>query len=565
MAYHRLRGRSGSSTDMANPVLLTVDDDADVLSAIARDLRKQYGRAYRILRADSGFAALTLLRELKDRGDHVALVLSDQRMPKMDGITFLSEAMKSHPNSKRALLTAYADTEAAIGAINKSQVDYYLLKPWDPPEERLYPVLDDLLDDWRASFRPGYGGVRIVGDRWSARCHRVRDFLARNQVPYQFLDVESSDEARALAADLNPSRLPLVILPGGGTFTAPEPADIAEQIGLTARAKERFYDLAIVGAGPAGLASAVYGGSEGLRTVLIEREAPGGQAGTSSKIENYLGFPAGLSGGDLARRAVAQARKFGVEILTPQEATALRVEGPYKHLQLSDGSEVSCHVLNLAMGVSWNLLPASGADRLTGSGIYYGAAATEAMHATGQNVYIVGGGNSAGQAAMHFKDFADKVVILVRGNSLRAKMSHYLVDRIESTDNIEVQLHTEIRACHGNERLEALELWDHRTGRANVVPARYLFVFLGAAPRTDWLEDVVACDAHGFVLTGPDLDPTTHLRDWPLERPPYLLETNVPGVFACGDARRSSVKRVASAVGEGSIAVYFMHQVLAAR
>jgi thioredoxin reductase (NADPH) len=550
---------------MAKPVLLTVDDDADVLSAIARDLRKQYGRAYRILRADSGFAALTLLRELKDRGDPVALILSDQRMPKMDGVTLLSEAMKSHPKSKRALLTAYADTEAAIGAINKSQVDFYLLKPWDPPEERLYPVLDDLLDDWRASFRPGYGGVRVVGDRWSARCHRVRDFLARNQVPYEFLDVESSDEACALAADVDPSRLPLVILPGGGRFAAPEPVDIAEQIGLTAKAKERFYDLAIVGAGPAGLASAVYGGSEGLRTVLIEREAPGGQAGTSSKIENYLGFPAGLSGGDLARRAVAQARKFKVEILTPQEATALRVEGPYKHLRLSDGSEISCHVLMLAMGVSWNLLPASGADHLTGSGIYYGAAATEAMHATGQDVYMVGGGNSAGQAAMHFKDFAGKVVMVVRGNSLRAKMSHYLVDRIEATNNIEVRLQTEIRACHGKERLEALELWDNRTRRADVVPARYLFVFLGAAPRTDWLKDVVACDARGFVLTGPDLDPKTHLRDWPLERPPYLLETNVPGVFACGDARKASVKRVASAVGEGSVAVYFMHQVLAAR
>ncbi|MGD8898082.1 MAG: FAD-dependent oxidoreductase [Acidobacteriota bacterium] len=550
---------------MTKPVLLTIDDDADVLSAIARDLRSHYGREYRILRADSGPAALTLLRELKDRQEHVALVLSDQRMPEMDGVTLLSEAMTLHSESKRALLTAYADTEAAIGAINRSQVDYYLLKPWDPPEERLYPVLDELLDDWRASFRPGYAGVRVVGDRWSARGHRIRDFLARNQVPYQFLDVESSEDARALVDDIDPSGLPLVILPGGARFRAPEPADIAEQIGLTATARERFYDLAIVGAGPGGLASAVYGGSEGLRTVLIEREAPGGQAGTSSKIENYLGFPAGVPGAELTRRAVTQARKFGVEILTPQEATALRVEGPYKHLRLSDGSEISCHVLMLAMGVSWNRLPASGADRLTGSGIYYGAAVTEALHCKGQTVYMVGGGNSAGQAAMYFKDFADKVVLVVRGDSLGAKMSHYLVSRIESTDNVEVRLHTEIRACHGSEHLETLELWDQQTDRVDEEPARYLFVFLGAAPRTGWLKDVVACDARGFVLTGSDLDPQTHLRDWPLERAPYLLETNVPGVFACGDARRASVKRVASAVGEGSIAVHFMHQILATR
>ena len=550
---------------MAKPALLTIDDDADVLSAIARDLRAHYGRDYRILRADSGLAALTLLRELKDRQQPVALVLSDQRMPGMDGVTLLSEVMTLHTKSKRALLTAYADTEAAIGAINKSQVDYYLLKPWDPPEEHLYPILDEMLDDWRASFRPGYAGVRVVGDRWSARCHRIRDFLARNQVPYQFLDVESSDDARALAADADPSRLPLVILPSGERFMAPEPADIAEKIGLTATARERFYDLAIVGAGPGGLASAVYGGSEGLRTVLIEREAPGGQAGTSSKIENYLGFPAGVSGAELTRRAVTQARKFGVEILTPQEATALRVEGPYKHLRLSDGSEISCHVLMLAMGVSWNRLAASGADRLTGSGVYYGAAVTEALNAKGQTVYMVGGGNSAGQAAMYFKDFADRVVLVVRGNSLGAKMSHYLVNRIESTDNIEVRLNTEIRACHGSEHLETLELWDKQADRVDAVPARYLFVFLGAAPRTDWLKDVVACDARGFILTGSDLEPQTHLRGWPLERPPSLLETNVPGVFACGDARRASVKRVASAVGEGSIAVHFMHQILATR
>lgn len=552
---------------MTKPVLLTVDDDADVLAAVARDLRAHYSRDYRVLRADSGKGALELLSELKERGEHVALLLSDQRMPEMDGVAFLSEAMKLFPKSKRALLTAYADTEAAIGAINESQVDYYLLKPWDPPSERLYPVLDDMLDEWRAHFRPGYGGVRVVGDRWSARCHRLRDFLARNQVPYHFLDVESSPEARELVSGHSGDsrRLPLVVLPSGERLTQPEPAQIAEHIGLKTKAKENFYDLAIVGAGPAGLASAVYGGSEGLRTVLIEREAPGGQAGTSSKIENYLGFPSGISGSDLARRAVDQARRFGVEILTPQEATALRVEGPYKHLTLSDGSEISCHVLMLSMGVSWNLLTADQADRFTGSGIFYGAAMTEAAHVKGQTVCIVGGGNSAGQAAMYFRDYADKVVMIVRGDSLGAKMSHYLVNRIESTKNIEVRLNAEIRACQGKERLEALELRDKQTGDTEILPTGYLFAFLGATPRTGWLGGNVACDQRGFLLTGPDLDVATHLRDWPLERPPYLLETNVPGIFASGDARHDSVKRVASAVGEGSVAVYFMHQFLAGR
>ncbi len=552
---------------MAKPVLLSVDDDRDVLGAIARDLRKHYGQDYRVLRADSGASALEVLQQLKEREEPVALVLSDQRMPGMDGVTLLTETMKLHPRCKRALLTAYADTAAAIGAINKSQLDYYLLKPWDPPEEMLYPPLDDLLDEWRASFRPGYGGVRVVGDRWSAQCHRVRDFLARNQVPYEFLDVELSEEARALVTGTNddPPSLPLVILPGGTRLAAPEPSDIAEHIGLSTKAKQRFYDLAIVGGGPAGLASAVYGGSEGLRTVLVEKEAPGGQAGTSSKIENYLGFPVGLSGGDLARRAVAQATKFGVEILAPQAATALRVEGPYKHLTLSDGSEISCHVLMLSMGVSWNMLPAEGAKQFTGSGIYYGAAITEAMQASGETIYMVGGGNSAGQAAMFFKDYAAKVVMLVRGDSLGAKMSRYLVDRIEAAPNIEVRFNTEIKTCHGNGHLESLELIDNTTGVPDIAPARYLFVFLGAAPRTQWLADTVACDGRGFILTGTDLTGSDTLRNWPLERSPYLLETSVPGVFASGDARRDSVKRVASAVGEGSVAVHFMHQVLAER
>jgi thioredoxin reductase (NADPH) len=550
---------------MSKPILLTVDDDVDVLNAVARDLRKRYGREYRVLRSDSGTAALELLGELKDRGTPVALILSDQRMPGMDGVAFLSRAVAMYPRAKRVLLTAYADTEAAIGAINRSQVHYYLVKPWDPPEEKLFPVLDDMLEDWQAAYRPGYGGVRVIGDRWSARCHAVRDFLARNRVPYQFLDVETSDEARHLIGSLDESQLPLVVLPDGGRLQSPDPTAIAEHIGLATKAKEDFYDLAIVGAGPGGLASAVYGGSEGLRTVLIEREAPGGQAGTSSSIENYLGFPAGLSGGDLARRAVAQARKFGVEILTPQEATKLRLEGPYKYLTLADGSEISCHVLMLSVGVSWTLLPARDAHRFVGSGIYYGAAMTEAIHAAGRTVYMVGAGNSAGQAAMYFKDYADKVVMLVRGDSLAVKMSHYLVRRIEETANIEVLLHTEVVGCGGSSRLEELELRSNVSGEGETVPAEYLFAFLGAEPRTEWLDGLLARDERGFILTGTDLDPKLHLRDWPLERPPFMLETNVPGIFACGDARHESVKRVASAVGEGSVSVAFMHQILAER
>lgn len=546
------------------PVVLTVDDDPDVLAAVARDLRERYADEYRILRADSGAVALEALEALAERGTPVALILSDQRMPEMDGVTLLSRAAGLHPRAKRALLTAYADTDAAIAAINRSQVHYYLVKPWDPPDEKLFPVLDDMLGDWRAGYRPGYGGLRVVGDRWSARCHRVRDFLARNHVPYDFLDVEASDEARGLATDLTAADLPLVILPDGTRVTAPEPTHLAEHVGLATRAADAFYDLAIVGGGPGGLAAGVYGASEGLKTVLIEREAPGGQAGTSSRIENYLGFPSGLSGGDLARRAVAQARRFGVEILTPQEATGLRIDGPYRTLTLSDGSEITSHLVMLALGVAWKRLPAEGADRLTGAGVYYGSAPTEALFARGKTVYMVGGGNSVGQAAMYFKDHAERVVLLVRGGSLAAKMSHYLVSRIEETDAIEVRLGTEVVRCIGESRLEGLELRGP-DGSVETVDAEYLFAFLGAVPRTGWLDGQIACDERGFVLTGPDLDPERHLADWPLDRAPHLLETSVPGVFACGDARHESVKRVASAVGEGSVSVSFMHRILAER
>lgn len=532
---------------------------------MVRDLRREYGRDYRVLAANAGQSALELVERLSERGDALALLLSDQRMPGMDGVTFLSEAAKRYPKAKRVLLTAYADTEAAIGAINQSRVHYYLLKPWDPPEERLFPVLTDLLDDWKSAFRPGYGGTKVVGDRWAARGHEIREFLARNQVPYIFLDAEASEEARGLASGLTGAEMPLIVLPGGESLKAPSLAELAERIGLKTRAVQDFYDLVIVGAGPAGLASAVYGGSEGLRTVLVECDAPGGQAGTSSQIENYLGFPAGLSGSDLARRAVTQARKFGVEILTPQRATGLEIDGPYRHVVLADGSKISAHLVMLAVGVAWNRLPAEGAVRLTGAGVYYGAALTEAMHARGHTVWMVGAGNSAGQAAMYFKDYAEKVIMLVRGRSLGEKMSRYLVDRIEATPNIEVRVCTEIVACLGQDRLEAIELRAAGGTATEMVPAEYLFAFLGADPRTDWLGDQVARDGRGFILTGPDLSPERHLKTWPHERAPFLLETNVPGVFACGDARHASIKRVASAVGEGAVSVSFMHQILAER
>ena len=544
---------------MSKPALLVVDDDPDVLRAIARDLRRRYGQDYRVLRASSADEGLAALDELKERGDPVALLLSDQRMPRMNGVEFLSQAMERYPKSKRALLTAYADTQAAIDAINQSQVDYYLLKPWDPPEERLYPVLDDLLADWRAGFRPGYGGVRVVGSRWSSEAHRIKDFLARNAVPYQFIDVES-DEAKAMGAD--EADLPLVILPEGERMAAPDPRTLAERLGLRTSADAEFYDLAIVGGGPAGLAAAVYGASEGLRTVLIEREAPGGQAGTSSNIENYLGFPSGLSGSDLARRAVTQAERFGVEIVAPQEAESLTVDGPYKRIRLADGSEIACHVLMLAMGVSWRKLPADGADRLAGRGIYYGAAMTEAMSCKNETVYIVGAGNSAGQAAMYFAEYAERVVMVVRGDDLGKSMSHYLVERIEAHERIDVLLHTEVMAACGGDHLESLVLRNNETGEDEEVETRYLFVFIGAAPRTEWLDGVVVRDERGFVLTGPDLS-DGHLDGWPLEREPFLLEASIPGVFVAGDVRHESVKRVASAVGEGSVAVHFMHQHLA--
>jgi len=553
---------------MAKPVLLSVDDDSDVLRAIERDLRSKYGAEYRVIGSDSPDGALTLLKQLKVRNDSVALLLADQRMPQMDGVAFLQEGMRIFPDAKRALLTAYADTNAAISAINEASIHYFFLKPWDPPAEHLYPQLDDLLDDWQASYRPTFEGIRVLGTRWSPKSYELRDFLARNRVPYQWIDVEltaNDPETKRLLDVLGPeaASLPVTLFPDGTKLLESVPADVAQKVGLRTRAQTNFYDLAIVGGGPAGLAAAVYGASEGLHTMIIEREAPGGQAGMSSRIENYLGFPMGLSGGDLARRAVVQAQRFGVEILAPQEAVAVRVEGPYRFLKLADGNEISCHALMIATGVQWRRLEAPGIDRLQGAGVYYGGGASEALSCKGELVYVVGGANSAGQAAMNFAKYADRVVIVVRGGSLSSTMSQYLIDQVKETPNIQLWPHASVSEVHGETHLEEISFLCSDTNKIERVPASGMFIFIGALPRTDWLAGVVERDERGFILTGPDL-----IRDgqrpkgWVLDRDPFLLETNVPGIFAVGDVRHGSVKRVASGVGEGSVAVQFIHQYL---
>ena len=552
---------------MAKPVLLTVDDDAEVLRAIERDLRRNYADRYRVLRADSGQVALDTLRQLKTRNDPVALLLADQRMPQMDGVGFLAEAMALYPDAKRALLTAYADTDAAIRAINDVKIHHYLLKPWDPPEEQLYPVIDDLLDDWSSSYRPAFEGIRVLGNRWSPRSYEIRDFLARSQVPYQWLDIESADpETHRLAESLgeDATHLPLVLFADGTRTASPTNGELAAKIGLRMSAGLQFYDLVIAGGGPAGLAAGVYGASEGLRTLIVESEAPGGQAGLSSRIENYLGFPSGLSGSDLARRAVTQARRFGVEILAPQEAVGLRVDGPYRMVKLADGSEISCHTLLIATGVQWRSLDVPGMERLQGAGVYYGAGPAEAISCKDEDVYIIGGANSAGQAAMNFSKYARSVVMLVRGNSLAASMSQYLIDQIKQTPNIQVQFRSTVGEVHGESRLEAISIHCGDSGQVDRVAAIALFIFIGAMPRTEWLAGVVERDERGFILTGPELAREDRRpKGWTLDRDPTLLETNVPGVFAVGDVRHGSVKRVASGVGEGSIAVQFIHQYLA--
>src|ERR1700676_3579720 len=553
---------------MPKPVFLSVDDDSDVLRAIERDLRSQYGAEYRVIGSDSPEGALDLLKQLKVRNDSVALLLADQRMPRMDGVVFLQEAMHIFPDAKRALLTAYADTSAAISAINQASINYFFLKPWDPPAEHLYPQLNDLLDDWQASYRPAFQGIRVLGTRWSPRSYELRDFLARNRVPYQWIDVEFSandPETKRLVEALGPeaANLPVVLFPDGTKLLESLPADVAQKVGLRTRAQTDFYDLAIVGGGPAGLAAAVYGASEGLHTVMIEREAPGGQAWMSSRIENYLGFPNGLSGGDLARRAVVQAQRFGVEILSPQEAVAIRTEGSYRMIKLGDGSELSCHALMIATGVQWRRLEAPGVDRLQGAGVYYGGGSTEALSCKGEIVYVVGGANSAGQAAMNFAKYADRVIILIRGDSLSSTMSQYLIDQIKEMTNIEIWAHGSVVEAHGETHLEEISILCSDTNKLERVPGRAMFIFIGALPRTDWLAGTVERDERGFIRTGPDLmQGGQRPKGWAPDRDPFLLETNVPGIFAVGDVRHGSVKRVASGVGEGSVAVQFIHQYL---
>ena len=552
------------------PVLMTVDDDPQVLRAIERDLRRKYFETYRVVRAQSGPEGLELLREFQLRNDPVALFLVDQRMPGMSGVEFLEQAIPMYPVARKALLTAYADTEAAIRAINQVHINNYLLKPWDPPEDKLYPVVSDLLDDWMSEFRPPFTGVRVLGMRWSPQSHQMRDFLSRNRIPYQWLDVErieSDPEIRRVAEAAGvdaKSDLPVVVFEDGSVLTRPDNTEVAQKLGLGMRPSAQFYDLTIVGGGPGGLAAAVYGASEGLRTVMIEREAPGGQAGMSSRIENYLGFPEGLSGSLLADRAVKQARRFGVEIITPQEAVSVRVDGQYRNLQLHDGAEISCHALLIATGVQYRKLDVPGIDRLSGAGIYYGAAMTEALSCKDETVYIVGGANSAGQAAMHFSKYAREVVMLVRSDGLSTTMSDYLIRQIQATPNIRVQSGSRIVEVFGTDHLEEIAIACGKTGTIDRVPATSLFIFIGAAPRTEWLEGVIERDKYGFIPTGSEL-----IRDgkppkgWNLERPPYLLEASVPGIFAVGDVRQGSVKRVATSVGEGAMAVAMVHQYLA--
>jgi thioredoxin reductase (NADPH) len=579
----------------SKPVILTLDDDPNVLRAVERDLRRQYSSDYRVARAESGQSALELLEALKRRGESSALFLVDQRMPQMTGVEFLEKAADLYPEARRVLLTAYADTDAAIRAINQVHIDHYLLKPWDPPKEKLYPVLTDLLDDWRLGYEPVFGGIRVVGHQWEPASHQVKDFLTRNNIPYLWLDIDRSGDAIFLveSANLRARDLPCLFFQDGSVLRRPDNRAIAERVGLQTVADHPLYDLIVIGAGPAGLAAAVYGASEGLRTIVVEHQAPGGQAGTSSRIENYLGFPGGISGGELARRAVTQARRFGVEILTAQEVVGLVADGPSRTVKLGDGNELRCRAVIIATGVTYRHLEAKGIQELTGAGVYYGAAMSEGESVRDKDVYIVGGANSAGQAAMYFSRFANQVTMLVRGESLSSSMSQYLIDQIAATENIRLLTQTQVQEAIGSDRLERLVL--RRNGTEETVSASALFVFIGAVPHTHWLRDAVERDSHGFIFSGLDAQahdvgargPSAGPRRSGTERRssfmqrrsslmmspmavtdshhtyiPALLETSLPGVFVAGDVRHGSVKRVASAVGEGSMAVMYVHQYL---
>ncbi len=548
---------------MAKPVILAVDDDHEVLSAIERDLRSQYRTKYRILTASSGQQALDTARELKKRGAPIALFLVDQRMPDMSGTELLRELRSLFPDTKRTLLTAYADTAAAIAAINEVGLDYYLLKPWDPPEQRLYPILDDLLADWNAHAVIPFDGVRVVGSRWSPASFSTRDFLSRNQVPYQWVDIDQDAEMRALimAGKEETPRLPVVLLTDGTMLVAPTNSELATKVGMQTVATRPFYDLAIIGAGPAGLACAVYGASEGLKVLLIEQNAPGGQAGTSSMIENYLGFPNGVTGADLARRATTQAQRFGTEILVGNSVTGLRREDPYRIIELSNGTEVACHALMLSSGMAAvKELEVPGAEKLVGAGVYYGAALSEAAMYRDQHIFVLGGANSAGQGALFFSRYAKQVSLIVRKHTLSPQMSQYLVDRIQQAENINVISDSEITAVHGDEHLESMELLNAETGIRQIVPANALFIFIGVAPRTDPFRTLVATDDKGFILTGADAREAA--RGWGVTREPMMFETSVPGIFAAGDIRANANRRIAAAVGEGSASIFSVHQYL---